>query len=225
MQSASLIDLATLTPEVRSQIEWTIRRAEEKEATDRKWDALLRDGSDEEIIAAAEAEFDPGCPITLADRYDHVPLYCEVRGLWTRYHPRRPVIQRGAKWARIAAHGYSERLCANGWCVDVFHRAIRMSKRTILDSAEYAAFANNLRKRLCDRYRTTSVFDDRIRHRVGESNWRRTEHWLLIGGKFVILDRSEMHNVSALHAIIKKTDRLDKRLELARAHFRERMAA
>lgn len=225
MQSASLIDLATLPPDVRSNIEWTIRLAEEKQASDRKWDALLRDGTDAEIMAAAEVEFEPGTPITLADRYDHVPLHCEVRGLWTRYHPRRPVIQRGAKWARIAAHGYTHHLSANGYCVALFYRAIRLSKRTILDDDEYQEFARSLREKILSRYRTTSTFDKYTSEHVGKRNWGSGEHYALIGGKFVTLNCSEWENIRALNNIIKKTDKLDRRIASARAHFRERMAA
>lgn len=224
-QSTSTIDLASLPEDVRRHVQYALSSALERETAREKWAALVECGTDEEIIAAAQDYMGGGTPVTLANRYDKVPRHCEIRGICfaCHSHPRRPVIMRGAKWARIAAFGFSDHLCANGWATEVYRRAIRMSKMTILDDGEFEIFSLGIVRRLSKKYRLTSAF--REYKYIGKERITGHGNTAIIRGKFRYLKNSEWENISRLHNIIKKAERLEDRIQAARAHFRARMAA
>jgi hypothetical protein len=223
MQSTLTIDLAALSGEKLNELAAAIDREKWQRAVAGPaidpWADLLRDGTDEDIIAAAQAEY-KNAPITLANRYARVRWDQETGfGLG---HARRPVFMNGARQLLIRRRcntpGGSS---PNGWASDVLARAVRMSKATILDSEEYSSFIEPLIWKMHDRYRLTSAFND-LRYRVGGGWSCRT---VLIGGRFVDLNASELSNVKALHAIIRKTNKLDHRKEMARQHMNERLAS
>ena len=223
MQSISTIDLAALSDETLNKWAAAIDREKWQRAVAGPkvdpWEDLLRNGTDKDIIAAAQSKYERA-PITLADRYDRVRWDQETGfGLG---HARRPVFMNGARELLIRRRcntpGGSS---PNGWASDVLARAVRMSKATILDGDEYASFIEPLIWKMHDRYRLTSAFND-LRYHVG-GGWSRDT--VLIGGRFVELSGSELSNVKALHAIIRKTNKLDQRRDMARRHMNERLAA
>jgi hypothetical protein len=227
MQSASLIDLDALPPDVRWQIEYALESGLNRHNKKAFWKCLVTEGSDREIIDAAQAEFCEArdVPITLANRYrpEQIRRFQEICWQYTNGHPRRPVVMRGAKGALICQYSLSSSQAPNGWAENVFDRAVSSSKATILDRDESDAFLADLERRIARKYPgVTDAFYRRVGLRVSENHEGAT---VLIRGKWRFLNRSEVSNVRALQGIIRKTNKLDRRLELAREHMRERLAA
>lgn len=216
--SASLTDL---DPEQVLQVARIIEGMRRQKSREQRCRDLVESGSDAEIIQAAEADCEAGTPITLADRYDGGGYILRNQEVWFHEvgaHPRRPVIMRGAKWVRIAAYGKSHHLCANGWAEAVAERAIRLLRTTILSNEEMEAVAAPIEDALRQRYRLTSRFAAPGVY-VGDGGY------VFVGGKRANLTASELSNVRALRSIIRKTDKLSERLNLAREHMRDRLAA
>lgn len=227
MLSASSIDLSDLSDETLDALAAGIDRVRLSRALDlsrsseRGHRSLLDNASDEEIIAAAAAYCRDGAPITLANRYDRVDWHQNIGG-FALDHPRRPVIMKGGLHLLIRQHCRTPGgTSPNGWAGHVLARAVRMSRATIFDADEYDAFIAPLAHKMRERYRLTSAFDD-LSHRVGCGYFRNTA---LIRGRFVELNASEMANVKALYAIIRKTEKLEARRQAALDHMRERLAA
>ena len=225
MQSASLIDLAALDETEARAALFAVEQIRARQTREDRWMQLVRDGTEREILDAAQFEFSHprrAIPITLANRYPDVRSECEIVYWAVGSHPRRPVIMRGSLGARLARHSTSASQCANGWAIELFDRAVRASRRTILEVDEYRDFQGRLIDRITSRHRSaTHVARERTAARV---NFHTRNH-VLIGGKFVWLSDRELENVHALHSIIRRSDKLERRVELAREHMRERLAA
>jgi len=182
---------------------------------------LLDRGTDAEIIEWAHDYLkNRRAPITLANTYgNRLHWYQEIV---PSSHPRRPVAMRGSKEVRVAMHSRSTTKCPNGWAAVLFERALRLSKSTALCYEDYQDIRDNLRKKINSKYSTSYHFDNSLPSVYFDG---RDFNQCLVAGKLVCLSNNELTNVRALREIIKKTDKLDQRMRLAREHFRQRMAA
>lgn len=226
MQCLSLIDFDSLTSEeinACARLVDDIRKASDE---NHRWLNLLDHGTDEDIVTAARAaHYDPDgeVPITLANRYIRVDRIQEMWGLHKLgEHPRRPVYLKGSKEVRIYNHKLSSNgsVSPNGWASLVMARAIRMSKATFLDRDEYEDFRIKIAAKLRDRYFLTKGFRCLSYHVRGGF----APNMVLIKGRFHDLTPSEIDNLKALYSIIKKTDKLEDRRAMMKAHISKRMA-
>ena len=182
--------------------------------------------TDSEIIAAGEAKYVGFVPITLANRYDWVPSYCEIRNNGFEGAERRPVLMRGSVGAMIACYSLTPGLnSANGYVAALFMRALKMSRSTFLTYEEYDQFEHRFFKKIREKYRTTGHIWGHVPQFHKYNDTKNSRKAAIVGGKLVSLRESEYKNVRALRDIIKKTERLDERRKLVLAHMHERLAA
>jgi hypothetical protein len=226
MQCLSLIDFDNLTSEeinACARLVDDIRKANIKAS---RWRDLLDHGTDEDIVTAArDAHYNPAgeVPITLANRYIRVDPIQEMWGVHKLgEHPRRPVYLKGSKNVRIYNHKLSSNgsVSPNGWASLVMARAIRMSKATFLEQDEYEDFRGKIQGKLHSRYHLTSKFRC-LSYKVRGGY---TPNMVLIKGRFHDLTPSEIDNLKVLYSIIKRTDKLDERRAMMKAHISKRMA-
>ena len=182
--------------------------------------------SDSDIIAVGESKFANFVPITLANRYKWVPEYCEIKNSGFCGYGRRPVIMRGSVGAMIAAYAFSQgSRSANGYVAAVIKRALRMSRATFLKNEEFLDWRDRVFSKISKKYRTTGHIEYHLPSFYHYHFPEYDKYAAVICGKFVSLRGSEYENIRALHNIVKKTERLDKRRELVLAHMSKRLAA
>ncbi len=226
-RSASLIDLDALPAEVRRRVEYALQDALQA----RDHDAWMRDkcenASDADLIAAGEKEY-PDAPMGLSTWYKSVALaqetvFCRV----AQNNKRRPVFLRGSKQVLFRLYSLSSSANANGWAIEVYWRALRMSRRTFLSFDEFQEWSDSVKHRLYAKYRLTSCFSNGIGMWASEWNPRSdTEHAVrIVGGKRVYLPASSHKHLDALAKIVRKTETLERKRELVRAQLMERLAA
>jgi len=227
--SASLIDLDALPPEVRRRVEYALSSAQSDYNARQRQKIALQSGSDAELLADAEREY-PRAPMGLSTWYKSIN-----RAQWTCYETwqgnRRPVFMRGSKSVLIRMYCNTEGGSSpNGWATAVYWRAVRMSKRTILDYDDFEEFSRAITSKLRDKYHLTSAFWDSVGIRFAWwkiGNYSADTCQRLIGGRVVELTRDQLSHIRSLQAIIKKADRLDDeaRRALVRQNMMERLAA
>jgi len=226
-QSASLIDLDALPAEVR----WCVESALQDALRTRDHDAWMRDkcenASDAELIAAGEKEY-PGAPMGVSTWYKSVTLvqetiFCRV----AQNDKRRPVFLRGSRNVLHRLYSLSNSANANGWAVEVYWRALRMSRRTFLSFDEFQEWSDNIKARLHRKYRLTSSFDKSTGFWFADWHPRDNDSTALrvVGGKRVYLPASSHKHLDALAKIVRKTETLERKRELVRAQLMERLAA
>lgn len=220
MPSASLIDLSPEEMEAALSAVSALRARQNDEC---RRNHLVLHGSDAEILAEAQSEFRCFVPMVLAQTYDPGGYTYPGRELWGNVgaHRRRPVIMRGARAAMIARLGLSfYSYSPTGYAIETFWRYVRMRRLTFIDPDEFADFAHVTARQIQERHsKLHSVFWERT------ARYRLDDERIIIGGKRVYLTPSEMANVRTLHSIIRKTNKLDRRLKLASQHMKERLAA
>jgi hypothetical protein len=225
---SSLTDLAALPDDLVRQLENTITDYERKQEKLRSWKEVLDHGTDEEILKKAQGERDKGAPITFIRNYPTDGCYMmtdrtrEIAPYNMQDHPRRPVIMRGALYQRYMRYSLTpDGVAPNGWLIRVHERAVRMSKKTLIEWDEIIDFSSALATRLAERhYGITSHFWNYIRPRRYEA--RRDEQLVLMSGRWVSLPREQYKNVQMFQNVIRKTQKLEDRLELLRAARKER---
>jgi hypothetical protein len=225
---SSLTDLAALPDDLVRDLERTIEAYDRKKNKLRSWQEVLDHGTDEEILKKAQEECDKGAPITFARNYSEkssritADLSREIVPYDMRSHPRRPVIMKGAVEIRYIRYSLSEgRSAPNGWLIRVHERAVRMSKKTLIEWQEIVDFSSEVAARLAERhYGITSHFWNYIRPRRYEA--RRNEQLVLMSGRWVSLPHEQYKNVQMFQKVIRKTQKLEDRLELLRAARKER---
>jgi hypothetical protein len=225
---SSLTDLAALPDDLVRDLERTIEAYDRKKNKLRSWQEVLDHGTDEEILEKAQEECDKGAPITFARNYSEkssrimADLSREIVPYDMRSHPRRPVIMKGAVEIRYIRYSLSEgRSAPNGWLIRVHERAVRMSKKTLIEWQEIVDFSSEVAARLAERhYGITSHFWNYIRPRRYEA--RRNEQLVLMSGRWVSLPHEQYKNVQMFQKVIRKTQKLEDRLELLRAARKER---
>jgi hypothetical protein len=225
---SSLTDLAALPDDLVRDLERTIEAYDRKKNKLRSWQEVLDHGTDEEILKKAQEECDKGAPITFARNYSEkssritADLSREIVPYDMRSHPRRPVIMKGAVEIRYIRYSLSEgRSAPNGWLIRVHERAVRMSKKTLIEWQEIVDFSSEVAARLAERhYGITSHFWNYIRPRRYEA--RRNEQLVLMSGRWVSLPHEQYKNVQMFQKVIRKTEKLEDRLELLRAARKER---
>lgn len=225
---SSLTDLAALPDDLVRQLESTIEDYERRNNNLRSWQEVLDHGTDEEILEKAQRECSEIAPITLARNYPMDGCYVmadlarEIVPYNMRSHPRRPVIMKGARYQRYKRYSLSEgRSAPNGWLIRVHARAMRMSKKTLIEWEEISDFTREVALKLAERhYGITSRY------------WRYTtpplyeaglgKELVLMSGRWVGLPHAQYRNVQMFQKIIRKTEKLEDRLELLRAARKER---
>jgi hypothetical protein len=225
---SSLTDLAALPDDLVRDLERTIEAYDRKKNKLRSWQEVLDHGTDEEILKKAQEECDKGAPITFARNYPEkssrimADLSREIVPYDMRSHPRRPVIMKGAVEIRYIRYSLSEgRSAPNGWLIRVHERAVRMSKKTLIEWQEIVDFSSEVAARLAERhYGITSHFWNYIRPRRYEA--RRNEQLVLMSGRWVSLPHEQYKNVQMFQKVIRKTEKLEDRLALLRAARKER---
>jgi hypothetical protein len=225
---SSLTDLSALPDDLVRQLENTIANYEYRKNKLHSWREVLDHGTDEEILEKAQSECSEIAPITFARNYPKEDCYMmadlsrEIVPYDMRSHPRRPVIMKGAVEIRYIRYSLSEgRSAPNGWLIRVHERAVRMSKKTLIEWQEIVDFSSEVAARLAERhYGITSHFWNYIRPRRYEA--RRNEQLVLMSGRWVSLPHEQYKNVQMFQKVIRKAEKLEDRLELLRAARKER---
>jgi hypothetical protein len=225
---SSSIDLAALPDDLVRDLERTIEAYDRRKNKLRSWQEVLDHGTDEEILEKAQEECDKGAPITFARNYPTDGCYMltdrtrEIVPYNMQDHPRRPVIMKGAVEICYRRFSLSEgRSAPNGWVIRVFERAMRMSKKTLIEWQEISDFASELATKIANRhYGVTYHFWDYIRPRRYEA--RRDEQLVLMSGRWVSLPHEQYRNVQMFQKVIRKAEKLEDRLALLRAARKER---
>lgn len=215
------IDLATLPDDLVRQLESTIENYERKENKARSWRDVLDHGTDEEILEKAASECDEGAPISFARNYK-ANWDREIVPLDLRSHPRRPVIMRGAVYMCYASHSFTPgSTTPNGWAHEVYKRAIRMSKKTLLDWEEILEFTEGLAGRIGQRHPNVSYHF--WNHTSPPRNHGRFV--VLMKGRWVWLDHDQYRNVQMMQKVIRKAEKLEDRLALLKQARKEKADA
>ncbi len=225
---SSLTDLAALPDDLVRQLENTITDYERKQEKLRSWKEVLDHGTDEEIMKKAQEVCDKGAPITFARNYPTDGCYMttdrtrEIVPYNMQDHPRRPVIMKGATYQRYMKYSLSPNSVApNGWLIRVHERAVRMSKKTLIEWQEIMDFAQELAIRISNRhYGVTHHFWSYTKPRSYEAG--PNKQLVLMSGRWVGLPYEQYKNVQMFQKVIRKTEKLEDRLALLRAARKER---
>jgi hypothetical protein len=225
---SSLTDLSALPDDLVRQLENTIANYEYRKNKRHSWREVLDHGTDEEILEKAQSECSEIAPITFARNYPKEDCYMmadltrEIVPHDMRGHPRRPVIMKGALYQRYRRYSLSEgRSAPNGWLIRVHKRAVRMSKRTLTEWDEIIEFNNALAVRLAERHcGVTSPYWRYTSPPLYEAG--RGKELVLMRGRWVGLPYEQYKNVQMFQKVIRKTEKLEDRLELLRAARKER---
>jgi hypothetical protein len=225
---SSLTDLSALPDDLVRQLENTIANYEYRKNKLHSWREVLDHGTDEEILEKAQSECSEIAPITFARNYPKEDCYMmadltrEIVPHDMRGHPRRPVIMKGALYQRYRRYSLSEgRSAPNGWLIRVHKRAVRMSKRTLTEWDEIIEFNNALAVRLAERHcGVTSPYWRYTSPPLYEAG--RGKELVLMRGRWVGLPYEQYKNVQMFQKVIRKTEKLEDRLELLRAARKER---
>ena len=225
---SSLTDLAALPDDLVRQLENTITDYERKQEKLRSWKEVLDHGTDEEILEKAQGERDKGAPITFARNYPTDGCYMmtdrtrEIVPYNMQDHPRRPVIMRGALYQRYMKYSLSPNsVASNGWLIRVHERAVRMSKKTLIEWQEIMDFSQELAIRISNRhYGATYHFWSYIKPRSYEAG--PNKQLVLMSGRWVGLPYEQYKNVQMFQKVIRKTEKLEDRLALLRTARKER---
>lgn len=217
---SSSIELDALPPELATEVKNLIDRYETKHLARDSWRYVLDHGTDEEIMEKARGEcidnapliFARDCPPDVGERYSRIR---EVLPIEFVSHPRRVVAMRGARLVRYWKYSFSPCASPNGWAYRVFLRALRMSKKTLLDHIEIYDFMRDLAVRVAERHhRVDHHYFSRCRPRRTE--FGHDQRLVLMSGKLVGVPHSSVTNLERMLNIIRKTDKLDERMRLAR---------
>lgn len=210
-----------------NSILFDVRRRKREQVRENYWLDLLTHGTDEEIIAAGEKV--AGQPVVvLASTYESGSIHPRQElligeGLRVYRHPRRPVALRGAVRCWIGSKALSGCYSANGAAIEMFERYLRMSKFTCFTTKDYHTQTDGIAMRIASRMRgrgsITSTFYNHVSHR-----WGGVEQEPYINGRQVWgLSPSEIGNLRAMYAIIKRTTSLEERMNAVREHRKARM--
>jgi hypothetical protein len=225
---SSLTDLSALPDDLVRQLENTIANYEYRKNKLHSWREVLDHGTDEEILEKAQSECSEIAPITFARNYPKEGCYMmadltrEIVPHDMRGHPRRPVIMKGALYQRYRRYSLSTaRSAPNGWLIRVHKRAVRMSKKTLTEWDEIIEFNNALAVRLAERHcGVTSHYWRYTSPPLYEAG--RGKELVLMRGRWVGLPYEQYKNVQMFQKVIRKTEKLEDRLELLRAARKER---
>jgi hypothetical protein len=225
---SSLTDLSALPDDLVRQLEGTIADYEYRKNKLHSWREVLDHGTDEEILEKAQRECSEIAPITLARNYPTDGCYMmtdltrEIVPYDMRGHPRRPVIMKGARYQRYTRYSLSTaRSAPNGWLLRVHARAVRMSKKTLIEWDEIREFTQELAVKLASRhYGITSPYWKYTTPPLYEAGLGK--ELVLMSGRWVGLPYEQYRNVQMFQKVIRKTEKLEDRLELLRAARKER---
>lgn len=198
-----------------SELQWRRKESDRK----REWADLCNSGSREDIINAA-AEYAGVNAVGLACDYEHVPPALELVAWAVQYHPRRPVLMRGSRAGRIYRHQLTESGNPNGYAAALFWRYFKASKVTAFERAEVPIWLDGLKLKIRDRYpHVTHSY-----HEAVQTHWQFCERGgCYINGNRRWLEPSELSNLRAMYAIIRKAETLEARMEALRAHRKAMM--
>lgn len=218
---SSSIDLSSLPDALADQVRFTIDQYEKKHLAETSWPYVLEHGTDEQIMQKAREECLEGAPLvfardypqTAAERCYHIR---EVVPYPYTSHPRRPIIMRGARLVRYWKHSFSPgRINPNGWAYEVFLRALRRTKKTLVDPQEINAFIEQLATAVATKHTGLTAH-----------YWQRCQpkQWLygtdlrliLMNGRLKCVPQDQFVGIERIFNIIRKTDKLEERLRLAR---------
>lgn len=218
---SSSIDLSALPAELASQVISTIDRYEQTHLAKDSWAYVLDHGTDEQIMAKAREECFEGAPLVFARDYpqtaaEHCYQIREVVPYRYTDHPRRPIVMRGARLVRYWRHSFSPgRINPNGWAYEVFLRALRRTKKTLVDPQEINDFVDKVAAAVATKH-----------HGLTAHYWQRCQpkQWLygkdlrliLMNGRLKCVPHDQFVNIERMFNIIRKTDKLEERLRLAR---------
>ena len=218
--SPDTVDLAALPPMVAARIREAINENARETRRVEMWaDAFA--GSDAQLLDFAQTQFFTAAPpVTHAYAYSIVHHWQEIVPEAFRCDSRRPVIMRGSRGGCYLANSMSgHTVSPNGWAARMFRRALKASRKTLIYRAEIADFINCLAAHVARKNPgTTAHFRTSCGLPLGMLN--KGETLVLMSGRFVGLPFEQFLNVERLFNIIRKTDKLDKRLDLARASKR-----
>lgn len=219
MQSTS-IDLSSLPEDLVRQLEYTVESYARKHNKLRSWQEVLDHGTDEEILEKAAGEVDKGAPISFARNYE-TNWKREIVPYNLQEHPRRPVIMRGAVYMCYVNHALSPNsINPNGWLIKVYNRALRMSKKTLVEWDDILEFTESLAAKIADKYAGASYhfWDYTQAPRCGDPD----SHIVLMNGRWVFLRTEQYKNVRMFLKVINKTEDLERRMLLLKVARKER---
>jgi hypothetical protein len=213
---SSSIDLSTLPDDLAAQIRHTIDGYEARHRSKDSWQWVLDHGTDEDILQKARGECLTNTPLVLAEGYPHPVLpVMEVVPYSFTHHPRRPVAMRGARLVRYYNYSLTNNVTANGWAVKVFERALRRTKKTLLDPVEILDFCDEVAARVAEKHPTVSHhFWERCEPK--RMRFEPAQRMVLMSGKLVGIPYEQFANVERLYNIVRKTEKLEERLRLVR---------
>jgi hypothetical protein len=226
VQSALAINdaIAGLSAEALDRLVWHARMMADKERHERDVSAILNHGTDVEIERLGEREWRTPTVVVASiygrESAHYTDPFCIVP--WPlAFHPRRPVVMRGAKARMVYKHSRSRAGCPNGYADEVMTRYLRFIKYTCFDPDKANDDVRAIGKRLQRRYVLTYQFWRGWSYPVSIGD---NKYHCFVNGRHVWLDRNQYDYVKALHGIIRKTDNLDRRRELLREYRRQRTA-
>lgn len=220
------IDIASLPPELASQIGDVIAKYYEEEDSFSTWQRILDHGTDEEIEEHTKRDLYKDAPIVPVSTYagENYPDNDRVSVVVPyafQSHPRRFVAQRGSKLVRFARHSIGRNnLSPNGWLIRVFKRAVQMDKRTLVSRQEILDYVEGLAQRLAERHHdVTAAF-----YRGCEPSFTKGDgrQLVLMTGRWVWLDMNQYKNVEMMQKVIRKATKLEDRLALLKQARKER---
>lgn len=226
MQSALSIDLSAASTAELSAIQYILEDGKAKREAAQKWADLLDNGTNEEIVAEARKFVGGGIgaksPIVTADTYDGYLCWRHdiLHDTFPQFgsHPRRPVYMLGGRDRLREIHSLTPNGNApRGLREAAFRRYVKIAKPTILTHSDLEEFEESLSKRAdvsLVRGHEFQALATQCGHRFH----------VTIKGKKAVLTASEFENVCRLYEIIRKTGRIEKRMEKVRATSRTRSA-
>lgn len=190
---------SNLSPEMaQSVLNAYANELAQKDATERaKRDILECD--------AAFSEYEEGerpylGPLVRANTYKKVKNSQLIPGWWSMSgDPRCPVRMRGALRHMIALHSNSHHQASNGYSDAVIKRFIRISKATLVWPRDVHNFHNAVSVRVVRKHRPQNYRYDYF-----------SDGLVLIGGKFVHMNKGQLEYIRKLYGIIENTEKLDK---------------
>lgn len=201
-----------LSENAMAQVAQFAERLAAEEAHFRAMAELLDGGTDDEIIAFAEAQTRL-VTVTLASTYrDKRPddwkreLHCVPSQL--RGHPRRPVMMRGAKDRMVVIHRAVGQVSDNGYAAVVIARYLRSRRFTSFDHSEINRALYDLRDRLGGKYNLCSR-GECVPYITAHTPFRA-----FVSGQSRDFTDHQFNYLKKLHLIIRKTERLDRQSAL-----------
>lgn len=205
------VDISTLPPGLQLQIKmarWEASRRDlEVAAAAEGYDAML------DLIAPAYRRNTPFMPACVYHgRY--IPSEHEVTSADLSCVKHRPVIMFGCRARLVAKFTYGPSHSRNGYAEEILRRLIRLKRLTCFTFNEYESEVWPIIRKIGAKHGCSYHYYQRVDFCVRrESDGSGS---VLINGKIRHLNAQQIKYIGALYAIVRKTDRDEKRIQALR---------